>query len=304
MRLGYDKKLYILAFDHRGSFEKLFGISGRAPTQEESRRICAAKSLIFEGFLRAVEEGAPREAVGVLVDAQYGAAVARQAKAEGLILAMPVEKSGQQEFDFEHGEAFGRVIEEYDPTFSKVLVRYNPEGDAALNRRQAERLRLLSDWLHERGRKFLFELLVPAEPRQLERFGGDEQRYDVELRPRLMLAAIELLQDAGVEADIWKIEGIEDAGACTQIAALVRRDGRDAVGCVVLGRGASEAKVDEWLRAGSGVTGYIGFAIGRSIFGEAMKGLTAGAPPEEGVESIARKYRRFIGVYEGSLASV
>jgi myo-inositol catabolism protein IolC len=299
LALGYDKKLYILAFDHRGSFEKMFGISGRSPTTEEAARISDAKSLIFEGFRRAVADGVPKDAAGVLVDGQYGPQVARAAKADGYLVAMPVEKSGQAEFDFEYGDAFGEVIEDFDPTFTKVLVRYNPEGDAAMNARQEERLRRLSDWLHGRDRKFLFELLVPAEPHQLAAAGGDEARYDEETRPALMLQAIETLQEVGIEPDIWKIEGIEDREACRRIAELVRRGGRDRVSCVVLGRGASDEKVDAWLRAGSGLRGYIGFAIGRSIFGEAVKALAAGESDREaGAASIAAKYRRFVDVYE------
>jgi len=299
--LGYDKQLYILAFDHRGSFEKMFGVSGRAPTDEESQKIIDAKNLIWEGFQKAVEEGAPREAAGVLVDAQYGDAVARAARDGGYVFAMPVEKSGQNEFDFEYGDDFGAKIEEYDPTFSKVLVRYNPAGDQEMNRRQSERLRRLSDWLHEHDRKFLFELLVPAEPQQLEAVGGDEDRYDQEVRPGLMIRAIVELQDFGVEPDIWKIEGVDDREDCRTIAETCRRDGRDGVTCVVLGRGASDAKVDEWLRAGAGVPGYVGFAIGRSIFGESVKALAAGeGDRDELSDKVARNYLRFIDVYQSA----
>ena len=163
---------------------------------------------------------------------------------------MPVEKSGQKEFDFEYGEDFGAHIERYDPDFSKVLVRYNPDGDAEMNRRQAERLRRLSEWLHEHDRKFLFELLVPAEERQLASVDGDSDRYDAELRPELMRRAIAELQDAGVEADIWKIEGVDERADCERIAAQCRAGGRDGVVCVVLGRGADDDKVDHWLRQG------------------------------------------------------
>jgi myo-inositol catabolism protein IolC len=296
MELGYDKKLYILAFDHRGSFEKMVG---GGPDKIQS-----AKELIWEGFQHAVDQGwAPREAAGVLVDAQYGPRVAREAKGGGYLLAMPVEKSGQEEFDFEYGEQFGEKIEEFDPDFSKVLVRYNPEGDREMNERQIVKLRRLSEWLHEHGRKFLFELLVPATDAQLEGVGGDADRYDEEVRPQLMMEAIIQLQNGGVEADIWKIEGIESREACRQIAQLVRREGRDRVGCVVLGRGASDDKVDAWLRAGSGVPGYIGFAIGRSIFGESVKEFAAAGDGYEraaGAARIAEKYRRFIEVYEGA----
>jgi myo-inositol catabolism protein IolC len=301
MTLGYDKQLYILAFDHRGSFEKMFGVSGRAATDEETQKIIDAKNLIWEGFQKAVDDGAPREAAGVLVDSQYGDKVAREAREGGYVFAMPVEKSGQNEFDFEYGEDFGAKIEEYDPTFSKVLVRYNPEGGAEMNRRQSERLKRLSDWLHEHDRKFLFELLVPAEPHQLEAVGGDEDRYDQEVRPSLMMEAIEELQDFRIEPDIWKIEGVDDREECRRIAELARRDGRDGVSCVVLGRGASDAKVDEWLRAGAGLPGYIGFAIGRSIFGESVKALAAGeGDRDELAEKIARNYLRFIDVYQSA----
>ncbi len=294
--LGYEGRLYVLAFDHRGSFEKMVGDVGRVP---------GAKTLIWEGFQKAIELGAPKESSGILVDGQYGPTVAREAKAGGYKLAMPVEKSGQAEFDFEYGDAFGEKIEEFDPDFTKVLVRYNPDGDKALNARQTEKLRRLSEWLHEHHRKYLFELLVPAEPAQLEQVGGSEDRYDTELRPELMMRAIHELQDGGVEADIWKIEGLDDRDECDRIAKLARREGRDHVSCVVLGRGASDAKVDEWLRAGSGVDGYSGFAIGRSIFAEAVKTYAAdpdGFDRESAVDQIAHNYLRFIEVYEGAPA--
>ena len=292
--LGYDQRLYVLAFDHRGSFERMVGDVARVP---------GAKTLIWDGFQKAVELGAPKEFSGVLVDGQYGPTVAREAKAGGYKLAMPVEKSGQAEFDFEYGDAFGEKIEEFDPHFTKVLVRYNPDGDAAMNARQIEKLRRLSEWLHEHHRKYLFELLVPAEPAQLEQVGGSDERYDAELRPELMMRAIHELQDGGVEADIWKIEGLDDREACREIAKIARREGRDRVSCVVLGRGASDEKVDEWLRAGAGVDGYIGFAIGRSIFAESVKAYAAdpdGFDREAAVEKIARNYLRFIEVYEGA----
>src|SRR5919197_6086261 len=222
MALGYDKPLYILAFDHRGSFQKkFFGITGQ-PSPEEAERISDAKMVIAEGFFRAVDEGAPKESCGLLVDEQFGADIARRAKKEGFNLAMPTEKSGQDEFDFEYGDDFGAHIEEFDPTFSKVLVRYNVEGDQGMNERQAERLKRLGDWLHERDRKFLFELLVPAEESQLEQVGGDSDRYDAELRPELMRRVIAELQDVGVEPDVWKIEGIDSQEDCERIAEQAR----------------------------------------------------------------------------------
>jgi myo-inositol catabolism protein IolC len=305
MELGYDGKLYILAFDHRGSFQKkMFGIQGD-PTPEETETISDAKHLIYEGMVKAVERGAEAGATGVLVDEQFGGNIPTQAKERGLVLAMPVEKSGQDEFDFEYGDQFGAHIEEFDPNFSKVLVRYNPDGDAEMNERQAARLKELSDWLHANDRKFLFELLVPATDEQLASVDGDSDRYDTELRPDLMIGAIAALQDAGVEADIWKIEGVDKTEDCERIVAQARTGGRDGVVCVVLGRGASTDKVDEWLRAGAPVDGYVGFAIGRSIWWDALKGFLDGSiQRDDASDQIADNYLRFVSVYEEATAKV
>jgi myo-inositol catabolism protein IolC len=301
MALGYDGKLYILAFDHRGSFQKkMFGIEGD-PDAEQTKTIADAKHLIYEGLAKASEQGTDPDVTGVLVDEQFGGDIPRDAKSRGLKLAMPVEKSGQDEFDFEYGDDFGAHIEKFDPDFSKVLVRYNPKGDAEMNKRQSERLRRLSDWLHDNDRKFLFELLVPAEDAQLEQVGGDADRYDSELRPELMRRAITELQDAGVEADIWKIEGIDTQEDCERIAETARRDGRDGVVCVVLGRGADDAKVEHWLRQGAPVDAYAGFAIGRTIWWDALKGFLEGdVEREDAAEQIARKYLHFVDVYKQS----
>jgi myo-inositol catabolism protein IolC len=305
MSLGYDGKLYILAFDHRGSFQKkMFGIEGD-PDAEQTKTIADAKHLIFEGMEIAVERGVDAEATGVLVDEQFGGDIPAQSKAAGLKLAMPVEKSGQNEFDFEYGDGFGEHIEHFDPHFSKVLVRYNPDGDVELNKRQLDRLKALSDWLREHDRKFLFELLVPAEPAQLEQVGGDTDRYDAELRPELMRRAIAELQDAGVEADIWKIEGVDERADCERIAAQCRAGGRDRVVCVVLGRGADDDKVDHWLRQGAPVEAYVGFAIGRSIWDNPLKGFINGSlSREDAAAQVADNYLRFVEVYASAEAPV
>ena len=299
MALGYDGRLYILAFDHRGSFQKkMFGIEGD-PSPEQTDTISDAKRLIFEGMQLASKAGADESALGVLVDEQFGGDIPREAKAAGMKLAMPVEKSGQDMFDFEYGDDFPAHIETFDPHFSKVLVRYNPDGDAEGNRTQLEKLKRLSDWLHDNGRKFLFELLVPAEPAQLESVGGDSDRYDVELRPDLMRRAIAEIQDAGIEVDIWKIEGVEERSECEMLVEQARSGGRDGVTCVLLGRGANDEKVDHWLTQAAPVDGFIGFAIGRSIWWDALKAFLDGSlPREEAARRIADNYLRFVKVYE------
>lgn len=305
MNLGYDQKLYILAFDHRGSFQKkFFGIDGE-PDAEQTAIIADAKHLIFEGVLQAVGAGADASAAGVLVDEQFGSTVPQEARERGLKLAMPAERSGQNMFDFQYGEDFASHIERFDPDFTKVLVRYNPDGDGDGNREQLAKLKRLSDWLHANGRRFLFELLVPAEDAQLQSVGGDSDRYDAELRPQLMRRAIAEIQDGGVEPDIWKIEGVDERSDCHMLVAQARAGGRDGVTCVVLGRGADDAKVDAWLNAAAPVDGYIGFAIGRSIWWDPLKAYVDGKIERAaGARKIAENYLRFVGVYERARAPV
>jgi myo-inositol catabolism protein IolC len=216
------------------------------------------------------------------------------------VLAMPVEKSGQDDFDFQYGADFGEHILAFDVDFAKVLVRYNPEGDAEMNERQLGRLKELADWLHANGRKFLFELLVPAEQGQLDAVGGDSDRYDTELRPELMRRAIEDIQDFGIEVDVWKIEGVDEREDAEALARQTRKgDGREGVVCVLLGRGASDEKVEHWLRQAAPVEGFVGFAIGRSIWWDALKGFLDGdLAREAAAEMIADKYLRFVQVYE------
>jgi myo-inositol catabolism protein IolC len=299
MSVGYNQPLYVLPFDHRGSFQtKMFGWKG-ALTAEQTAQIAAAKQVIYDAFKAAVAGGVPKDRAGILVDEQFGAAILRDAAKEGYATACPAEKSGQDEFDFEYGADFGKHIEAFNPTFCKVLVRYNPEADRAMNDRQAARLKRLSDYLHSHNRLYMFELLVPAEPAQLEKFKGDKKAFDVELRPQLMVQAIHELQDKGIEADVWKIEGLDRREDCVKVVAAARRGGRDNVGCIVLGRGEDDRKVREWLSVAAGVPGFIGFAVGRTTFWDPLVNYRANKlTRDEAVKEIAGLYRQWVDLFE------
>jgi myo-inositol catabolism protein IolC len=302
MTLGFDKPLYILPFDHRDSFEtKMFGWEG-ALSDEQTEEIATAKQVIYDGFQAAVAAGVPKEKAGILVDEQFGAAILRDARAQGFTTACPAEKSGQEEFDFEYGQDFAEHIETFHPTFCKVLVRYNPEGDRALNQRQSSRLRQLSDYLHSKSSsRFMFELLVPPERVQLQKVKGDKKAYDLEIRPRLMVQAIEELQNAHVEPDVWKIEGLDRREDCENVVAVARQGGREKVGCIVLGRGEDDKKVHEWLEQAAGVPGFIGFAVGRTDFWQPLIEWRANKiTREEAVAAVSHRYREFVSIFEQS----
>lgn len=297
-RASYSLPLYLLAFDHRSSFER--GLFGTTPpvSREVHDGIVKAKEIIFEANQLVVDAGEPKDQCGVLVDEEFGAGVARRAKEAGVLLAMPVERSGQDEFDFQYGADFGEHIEEFDPTFCKVLVRYNPEADAELNRRQTERLALLSAWLRSHDRAFLFELLVPATTAQLDSFEGHQDHYDRLLRPRLVVRTVAELQAGGVEPHIWKVEGLDSAEDYAAISEQARSGGRDDVICIVLGRGADWDKVVNWLQVGAAVPGFAGFAVGRTLWRDPLQAHLAGRTSDtEAAQAIADNYRTLIDVY-------
>ena len=301
--LGFDRPLHLLPFDHRGSFQtKMVGWQGRL-TPEQTGQIAGAKRVIYDGFTAALAAGVRADEAGILVDEQFGASILRDAAALGYATACPAEKSGQEEFDFEYGEHFADHIEVIHPTFCKVLVRYNPEGNKDLNRRQAARLKQVSDYLHTSGRLYMFELLVPPEQRQVDGVGGDTKAYDLEVRPRLMVQAIQELQDAQVEPDIWKVEGLDRYQDCETIVATARRGGRDHVGCIILGRGEDARKVRDWLTTAARVPGFIGFAVGRTVFWDALVAWRARKTTrEEAVAEIARRYKEFVDTFETARA--
>jgi len=298
--IGFDKPLYILPFDHRGSFQtQMFGWQGTL-TPGQTAQIASMKRVIYDGFKAAIAAGVPKDRAGILVDEQFGASILRDAAAEGYSTSCPAEKSAQDEFDFEYGENFAAHIEAFHPTFCKVLVRYNAEDDKILNQRQAARLKRLSDYLHRSSQSmFMFELLVPPLKVQLDRVRGDKGTYDRELRPQLMLQAIEQLQDAQVEPDVWKIEELDRREDCTNLVAAAHRGGRTKVGCIILGRGEDNFKVRSWLITAAAAPGFTGFAAGRTVFWEPLISLQkAKITREEAVASIAGHYRHFVEISE------
>jgi myo-inositol catabolism protein IolC len=301
MNIDAAHPLFLLPFDHRASFKKgLLGITG-PPDAAQRRRVADLKMLIFEGFEHALAQGAPAERCGVLVDEEFGTDVAHAAKSTGVALAMPVEKSGQDDFELEYGDRFFAHIEDFDPDLVKVLVRYNPQGERSLNARQEKRLAQLSGWLRAHDRPLLFELLVPPTAAQAATAGDDPGAYERVALPGRIVDAIAALQGAEVEPDIWKIQGIDDRAGCERAAAQARIAGRERVACIVLGHGAEAERVRHWLTVAAGVAGYAGFAAGRTIWRDALADHIAGRTDREAArDRIARNYLDMIDTYQAA----
>jgi len=239
--LGYQKNLFILPFDHRSSFAKLFGFIEQNLTPEEKETITKAKEIVYEAFKKTVEQGIPKDQAAILVDEEYGDKIIKDATVQNYNVILTTEKSGQEEFSFEYGNDFAQHIEKYKPAIVKALIRYNPNAAKT-------RLKMLSDFCHEKGYKFLVEVLT-------------KNKTGIEA-----VNAIKEFQSAGVEPDIWKIEGMETEKEYRDIVSQAQNEDRQGVKVVILGRGETQQTVEKWIKTGAKVKGIIGFAIGRTIF--------------------------------------
>ncbi|MEO6117286.1 MAG: DUF2090 domain-containing protein [Pseudolysinimonas sp.] len=300
-----DPLLLILAMDHRDSLERELYRLTAPPTPVEAARIAADKLLVYRALLDAAAHLPAGARPGVLVDEQYGASVAELAQhVDTLDLTMPIEASGHPWFQFAFGESWKSHAEFFATDHSKVLIRDNPGFDAADRARQAAAIAAVSTWAHRASRPLIVELLVPATDADLASVGGDALRYDAEVRPRLTVQVIHELQDAGVEPALWKIEGLETTDDARTVAVAARRGGRDAR-CIVLGRHAPADRLDHWLDAAAPVADFVGFAIGRSIWWDALSDHLAGSIDEsETQRRIAASYLQYANDFLAARAAV
>jgi myo-inositol catabolism protein IolC len=286
------KLLFILADDHRDSLEKELYKLTAAPTQSQAARIRADKMLVYEALVDATRRLPDAAQAGILVDEEYGSEVAAlAAKSDGRInLSMPLEASGKDWFEFAYGDDWKTHAGYFPTDHAKVLIRDNPSLAVPDRLQQAERLKVVSAWAIETRRHLIIELIVPATKADLASVGGDKKRYDDELRPRLTLETISFLQDHGADPALWKIEGMDTAADAAAVADLAKRGGRTA-NCIILGRHAPKEDLDRWLEVAAPLPGYVGFAIGRSIWWDALTGHLDGTLSADAAQAqIAANY--------------
>jgi myo-inositol catabolism protein IolC len=283
--------LLILAVDQRPWLTKaLYGHTDEA-TSEQRAALTEGKHVVLDGLLRALAQRDGLDA-GILVDAQLGPGVPERAKACGVPLAMPIEAGGREVYETDPLD-LAAYLKHYQPDYTKVLVRYNVDGRAQDNEVQRARLKEAANAAHDAGTRFLFEILVPATPDQLAAVGGDTERYDHELRPELILRGMKEIS-AEVDVDVWKLEHLAEPAHYRAANDLAAEHGAT---CILLGANADEATVCDWL-ATAAHEGFAGFAIGRSIWWDAMRGYLAGSlTRDQAVETIARKYLVFADAF-------
>lgn len=305
--MGYSKSLYILPFDHRTTFaQKMFGKDSILDlNSEEKELIREFKMLIYKGFKDALEKLIPTDYAAVLCDEEFGSEVLLDALHNRFNTILTVEKSGEKEFKFQY-EDFREHIKKYNPTFAKVLIRYNPADEEGLKNRQKQNLKMVSDFCHENNFKFLLEVLVIPTESQLKD-AGTKGAFDTKFRCDLAVEIVKDLQDFGIEPDIWKLEGFETIKDYEKVLKAIKRGGRENVNLVVLGRGANEEKVNEWLRTGAKeewfevgakVEGVIGFAVGRTVFWQALEKFHNGEiGKNEVIQTVSENFQKFYKLF-------
>ncbi|HXW35359.1 MAG TPA: DUF2090 domain-containing protein [Acidimicrobiales bacterium] len=292
-----ESPLFIFAMDQRASFAQALLHTSNPPTDEQLTQMQEAKMLIYEGARKAVSDGLPVGRAGVLVDERLGADVARRAKADGFVLAMPIEKSGTELFELEYGDRYSEHVEAFDPDFFKVLVRYNPADKPDDRAIQIQRLAKVSVWAEAVERPWLFELLVPPTREQLAQC-EDQAHFDVNARPALTAEAIRSLTEGGVHPTVWKLEGYETSEGAEEVLTAVAEDRTHPAECIVLGRNAPLEQVEHWIDVAAPLPGYAGFAVGRSLWLKALLDLNAGhIQRPQVVDVVADRYRTLIETY-------
>lgn len=296
--LGYKKNLFILPFDHRSSFINLFGFINPELSSEEKETIAKAKEIIYVAFRMAVEHEIPKEQAAILIDEEYGDKIIRNAINQDYNVILTIEKSGQREFLFEYEDDFVKHIEKYKPQFVKALIHYNPNNDPLSKMRQQQKLEILSNYCHKNDYKFLLEVLVSPTDPQLKEVNGNNDLYDNVVRPNLTVKAMEELQNANVEPDIWKLEGMENEDSYKIVSLQARKEARDNVGIVILGRSKNQDKVEKWIKLGSKIKGIIGFSVGRTIFWEPLIEYKNGKlEKEKAIEIISNNFLHFYRIF-------
>jgi len=292
-------QIFALAFDHRNSLRRDFMHLTGQPAPEQHSTMVAAKGVVTDALIEAAPQVSPDTPV-LLIDHEYGGQFVPRAQAAGVKVAMPVEESGQAELRYLCDGHPERVVDAHHPDYVKVLIRYNPGGDTAMNARQRGRLRQLSDWLDGRPERLMLELLVPPEPAQLAAVADDQSRFDRETRAALTAAAIDQIAGDGLRPALWKIEGPESLQDAARIAEAVRSANPDA-GCLVLGRGADDAAVRRWLAIAAATDGFTGFAVGRTIWWDALKRFAGGGDAGAAVRAVAARYLDLVRYYRAAV---
>lgn len=291
------RPLFVLAFDHRAVLRDLVG-SWTAESVPRSQMV-EMKNLVLDALLCSARrlQGLGRRQLGLLIDEEFGSDAARRAHKEGLVLVMPIERSGAPSFTLDFGDGWLEHLERFPVDCAKALVFLNPEGPADAYWGQLRSLAKAMSVVRQRGYRSMLEVVVPPTDKQLSLVDGDEELYDRRLRPGLVRRVIEDCYGLGMRPDLWKLEGLDSTDDASMVARAVTAADKSAA-CLVLGRGADKQRVIEWLRCAAAAPGFAGFAIGRSIWEAPIREWMLGRiARSEAVQQVSVAYDEFVDAY-------
>ncbi len=280
--------LYILPFDHRGSFMKLINAS-QPPTKRDIQKAKAYKKIIYLAFLKSLKE-VPKKHTAILGDEWLSKDILKDAKKKKIIICNTFEKSGKKEFQFERKD-WKKQLQEIKPDYAKILIRYNPKNKK-INLRQAKKLAGFGRYLKNKKAKFLLEIITPNQTRE-ERSSSVSRKSPISMKPKTILKAIKQLQKKGAHPDIWKLEGINKIKDMKKISKQIKSK------IVILGRGENKKKAEHWLKIAAKFDNVIGFAIGRTIFANPLKDYNnKKTTKEQTINKISKNYINFVKLFE------
>ncbi len=290
-------RLYVLPCDHRDILRAYWGSYRPRGFVQGDQWVSYAKQVVLDGLLLAVEDGINREHCALLMDEELGAPVLQRARDCGVRRFVPTDDGTVGDYVLQYGQEFPQHIEAIDPDFVQTLINYNPESPMA--QAQMHRIEPLFDYLGASSRRFMLELQVLPTADQIAAEG--KSAWVEKKRPALIRQAIADLRQRGADPDVWKLEPMPDATEYSRAVDAIRAGGRDHVVAVVLGGGATTEAVDESLVSSAAVEGFVGFAVGRSVWAEGIENLARGTwDGPRAARSVADKFHHFAEVFDAA----
>ncbi len=278
-RHGDWSTMRVFAFDHRMQLEAMEGAT--------PERIGAFKLLCLQAALQ-VADGKPGH--GILCDNRLGRHALFAAAGSGLWIARPVEWPGSRPLTLEPeiGPDYGGLSEWPLDHVVKVLCFYHPDDAAAM---KAEQEAVVTRLYHAARRNRL-EMLLEIIPSKV---GPVTDTTSAEV--------IQRFYDIGIYPDWWKLEPFGTDTAWTNACTAITRNDPHTRGVVVLGLDAEETALAAALALAARHDLVKGFAVGRTIFGEAARGWLAGTITDaQAIEMMALRYDRLCRVWDAARA--
>ncbi len=276
-RAGDWSTVRTFAFDHRLQLEEMEGY-----TLEKGG---AFKELCLQAALQ-VQDG--QSGYGILCDNRIGRSALHAASGSGLWIGRPTELPGSRPIDLEPelGPDCGQLSEWARENVVKLLVFCHPDDDAATRALQEERVKRLFTAARRNKLEFLLEI-IPS------KVGPVDDTTTATL--------IRQFYEAGVYPDWWKLEPLKTQEAWANAVAAIELHDPHVRGIVVLGLDAPEAELAESFEVAASFGMVKGFAVGRTIFGDAARAwMTGDMDDEAAIAQMAERFTRLCQVWDSA----